>query len=48
VGDAAGVMGASREYVRRLCRAGVLPARRVGRPWLITIPRERLTDEQDH
>lgn len=48
VGDVAADMGASREYVRRLCRAGVLPGRRVGRLWLITIDRERLAHEQDH
>jgi excisionase family DNA binding protein len=41
VSAAAEVMGASREYVRRLARRGVLPARRVGRVWLITIDKER-------
>lgn len=39
---AAEVIGASREYVRRLCRTGRLPARRIGREWLITI------DRRDH
>lgn len=42
VADAAGVIGASREYTRRLCRAGVLPARRIGREWLVTIERQHL------
>lgn len=32
----ASVMGCSVQYVRRLCAAGVLPARRVGRQWMIT------------
>lgn len=45
VADAAGVIGASREYTRRLCRAGMLPARRIGREWLVSIERQHL--EQD-
>lgn len=45
VAQAARVMGSSREYVRRLCRREVLPARRIGREWLVTIERQHL--EQD-
>ncbi|MGW1399281.1 excisionase family DNA-binding protein [Streptomyces sp. NPDC002405] len=33
-------MGCSREYVRRLARSGRVPARRVGRAWLITAEAE--------
>ncbi|MFD3525060.1 helix-turn-helix domain-containing protein [Streptomyces sp. NPDC058653] len=33
--EAAQVLGCSAEYARRLARAGRLPARRVGRQWLI-------------
>lgn len=29
-------MGCSKRYVQRLCQTGQLPARRVGRTWLIT------------
>ncbi|MFG2021100.1 helix-turn-helix domain-containing protein [Actinomadura geliboluensis] len=35
VTEVAGLMGASPEYVRRLCRRGRLRARRPGREWLI-------------
>jgi excisionase family DNA binding protein len=35
VAEAARSMGASPEYVRRLCRSGRLRARRPGREWLI-------------
>lgn len=42
VAQAARVIGSSREYVRRLCRREVLPARRIGREWLITIERQHL------
>lgn len=45
VEQAARVIGSSREYVRRLCRREVLPARRIGRTWLVTIERQHL--EQD-
>ncbi len=44
--EAATAMGASREYVRRLCRTGRLPARRIGRTWLITMEASHLA--QDH
>lgn len=33
--QAAPLIGVSAHEVRRLCRAGLLPARRVGRDWLI-------------
>jgi len=39
---AAEVIGASPEYVRRLCRMGRLPARRIGRAWLISLDRRTL------
>ncbi|MFH9768462.1 helix-turn-helix domain-containing protein [Streptomyces microflavus] len=35
VSQAAEVLGCSTEYARRLARSGRLPARRVGRAWLI-------------
>jgi excisionase family DNA binding protein len=47
---AAEVIGASPEYVRRLCRTGRLPARRIGRAWLISLDRRTLDhhEDQDH
>jgi len=45
--DAAAAMGASREYVRRLARSGRLPARRIGRTWLITMEATHL-DHDPH
>jgi excisionase family DNA binding protein len=48
VPEMARVMGASEQYVRRLCASGVLPARRPGGTWLIEVLKERLTDEYDH
>lgn len=41
------VMGCSRQYVRRLAAAGVLPARRLGRIWLIAIEEERTHADSD-
>ncbi|WP_086560130.1 helix-turn-helix domain-containing protein [Streptomyces africanus] len=35
ISDAARRLGCSREYARRLARGGRLPARRVGRTWLV-------------
>ncbi|MFV2102810.1 helix-turn-helix domain-containing protein [Micromonospora sp. LOL_024] len=36
--EAATLMGCSAEYVRRLCRSGVVIARRIGPAWLIDRP----------
>lgn len=47
VSDIAEVMGASREYVRRLCRTGALPARKVGGVWLITKASEALETREE-
>ncbi|MGI5325520.1 helix-turn-helix domain-containing protein [Actinomadura nitritigenes] len=45
--EMAEAMGASREYVRRLCRDGRLPARRIGRTWLIEIERNRVAEDRN-
>ncbi|MFG1617358.1 helix-turn-helix domain-containing protein [Nonomuraea wenchangensis] len=38
-------MGCTERYVQRLCQAGRLPARRIGRTWLIT--QEDAHDDED-
>lgn len=47
VEEAARVMGCSREWVRHLARQGTLPARRLGRIWLIAIKEERTHADSD-
>jgi excisionase family DNA binding protein len=39
IAEAAAAMGCSPQYVRRLCRAGRVTARRVGREWLVSLPK---------
>lgn len=46
--DAARTTGLSREYITRLARAGKLPARRLGRNWLISLASLRTLAASPH